>query len=518
LRSKIVFGLLLVMLVAFAALLFLRERPSHMAPAPPGESGATPGAVPVSDSTVAVPVEATGAGPSAADGGSIGDAGALAEGGSPVDAGPVKLLDRPLRVVTMGWDLAAPGLLVNGGTAPSASSEFAAAGLDVHIASVDSMAAIEGAMARGGADKDGADIVVVPMPAFVASYERLRALSPEIFFVVGFSRGRDGLVSSRDPALERPAKGDLKLAGAPGDAATFLSLFVLDLAGIPPTDVKLAPPDSKPDDAPLAAIDRGTDDLGAGRRSLVLTTADAPRLVPFVAASPRGLLEKSGRAVAAWARVWLTGTQKLAADAPAGARQVAAVQGAPEPLSLLKRLGQSAPATLGDNVRIAGLSGRGALTLEVLFQRTWQLWRGVGVLATPAPEVTPVSNAVIAALARSDPQLVDPPSGRSGAGSESEGGKKGAAPDKGKPLFVSRMPEGKLDEEGFVNAVGLIAGVFERSQVRVAVHQGGGVDTGKTKKMIERVEGRFDVPAGRLVPAKGALGKGAAAAEVLAVP
>jgi hypothetical protein len=60
--------------------------------------------------------------------------------------------------------------------------------------------------------------------------------------------------------------------------------------------------------------------------------------------------------------------------------------------------------------------------------------------------------------------------------------------------------------------------VFERSPIRVAVQPAGVVDVGKTKKVIERVQDRFDVPPGRLTPARAALGKGAAALEILAVP
>lgn len=516
-REKIVFGLLLIMLVAFAAILVRRERLPHQAPAP-----LVDGLSPITAGSGVPAAGGSAAGGSAAvplDGGPLDAAveATTALDGGPSDAGAPKLLDRPLRVVTMGWDLAAPGLLVNGGLAPTPTSEFGAAGLSVHIASVDSMAAVEAAMARGGADKDGADIVIVAMPSLVASYERLRALSPEIFFVTGFSRGREAVVSAKGGIPSPPFKGELKLAAAaPGDAAAFLGLFVLDLAGFPPGEVRIAPLDARVEDAPLAAIDRGAvDPASSPRKTLLFTTADTPRLVPYVAVAQRGLLEKSGRAAAAWARVWLEGTRKLAADAPSGARQVAAVQGAPEPLTLLKRLGEMAPATLGDNVRITGLSGRGALTLEVLFQRTWQIWRGAGVLATPAPELTPVSNAVIAALARAEPALVDPPPARA---SEADGKKGSAALDRAKTLLVSRQPEGKLDEEAFVGSAGLTAAVFERSPIRVAVHQGAAVDAAKTKRIIERVQDRFDVPAGRLSPAKASLGKGPGAIEVLAVP
>ena len=509
-REKVVFGLLLIMLIAFGGILVTRERQAHQAPVPPAASVvpvAAGSGAPAASSSVAVDAGI----PDAAVVDAAIDAG-------PADAGSPKLFDRTLRVVVMGWDLAAPGLLVNGGREPGPASEFSAAGLEVQIAAVDSIAAVEAAMARGGADKDGADIVIVPMPSFVASYERLRALSPEIFFVTGFSRGREALVSAKAGLPSPPVKGEVKLAAAAaGDPASFLGLFVLDLAGFPPGEVKIGPLDARADEAPFGAVDRGSvDPASSPRKTLLLTTADTPRLIPYVAVAQRGLLEKSGRAAAAWARAWLEGTRKLAADAPSGARQVTSVQGAPEPLALLKRLGEVSPATLGDNVRMTGLSGRGALTLEVLFQRTWQLWRGAGILATPAPELPPISNAVIAALARSEPSLVEPPAVRGVEGADPKKG--GADADRGKTLLVSRQPEGKLDEEALVGAAGLIAAVFERSPIRVAVHQGPALDTTRTKRLIERVQDRFDVPAGRLAPAKASLGKGPGAVEVLSVP
>lgn len=519
-RRAIVFGLLVVMLFAFGGLLAVRPRSAHDAPAPPGDSA--PGATAQTASTGQAGASAS-AGAAAvvlADAAAPGDGGPTASATSSAkepNARPEPLLDRPLRVVSIGWELAAPGLLVNGGMTPSPTSEFSAAGLTVHLAAVDGMASVEAAMARGGADKDGADVALVALPSFVASYEKLRALSPEVFFVVGWSRGREALVSSHDALPSPPVKGELKMAAVAGEPAAFLGLFVLDAAGIAPADVRLVAPGSKVEDAPLAAIDRGVEGgPDAARKNLLLTTADTPRLIPFVAVSPRGMLEKSGPALSAWARVWLEGMKRLAADAPSGARQVAAVRGAPDPLALLKRMGEMAPATLGDNARVAGLSGRGALTLEVLFQRSWQLWRGVGLLATPSPDAAPVSNAVVATIARAQPSLVEPPAVRP---SEGQDGKKfDGASDKGKALFVHRLPEGKLDEDALVASAGLLATVFERSPVRIAVHQGGAVDGARTKRMIERIQDRFDIPPGRLVPAKSALGKGAAAIEVLAAP
>ena len=110
-----------------------------------------------------------------------------------------------------------------------------AAGVPVSLRPVDAMASVEGALARGGADKEGADIAVVPFSDLVASYERLRALSPEVFFVVGWSRGREALVSTKEalpssadkPEAKSGDKPAVSMVGAPGDAATFLGLFAL---------------------------------------------------------------------------------------------------------------------------------------------------------------------------------------------------------------------------------------------------------------------------------------------------
>lgn len=525
-RARIVFGLLLAMLIAFPILLFARPRPEHKAPSytvsdlgtglfgtPIGvtsgsaSSGASAGPAP-SGSGAAV-VAASAKGSAGAE-----DAGAPAE-----DAGAPKLLDRPLRVVTVGWDLAAPGILENEGLAPSAKGGFGSAGLDVNIGVVDSMAAIEGSMARGGADKDGADIVIVPLPWLVSSYEKLRALTPEVFMVVGFSRGRDALVGAKDslPVAGSKDAKEVKIAAEATDPAAFLGLFVMDLAGIGASDIKFLPSDARSDEAVYAAIDRGivTEPAKAGRRHLLLTTADTPRLLPYVAVAQRGLLEKHTKVVSAWARGWLNGMKKLSADAPAGARQIAAVPGAPEPLALLKRMGEIVPASLGDNVRLSGLSGRGAMTLDLLFNRAWQLYRGAGVLATPVPEETPVTNGVIASLARLMPEMIDPPA--AGRNSEASNGKKKETSEKARVLLTVRVGEtGKLDEEALVNALGLLSGVFERSELRVSVNQGGGVDGGRTKKMMERAQERFGIEVTRLSASKGAIGKGAAGVEVMA--
>ena len=377
-RVKVVFGLLFGLFAAFGVLTVMRGTTPHQAPVPPAPAAIASGA------------PAASAGASAAA--SASGAPAASSSAEPPDAGPTKLLDRPLRVITLGWDLAAPGVLANGGLEPSPSSDFVAAGVDTRIIATDVMNVVEAALARGGADKDGADVAIVPFSQFVASYERLRALTPEAFFILGWSRGREAVISTKDALPTLNDKGEpkeIKMIGTAGDPAAFLGLFALDAAGIPAGSVRLVASDTRPEDAALAAIDRDAAPADAARRNILLTTADASHLVPFVAVAQHGLLEKSKKALAVWARVWLDGTRKLASDSPTAARQIAAAPGAPEPIALLKRLGQTGSATLTDNARVGGLSGRGAVTLDSLFQRTWRIWRASGLLATPAPEAAP---------------------------------------------------------------------------------------------------------------------------------
>jgi hypothetical protein len=272
----------------------------------------------------------------------------------------------------------------------------------------------------------------------------------------------------------------------------------------------VAPGAAHPDDPPLAAVDRGLAPTDGARRNILVTTADASRLVPYVAVAQHGLVDKHAPALVAWAKVWLEAQKKLGDDPPTAARTIVTAPGAPELLALLKRLGDIAPASLGDNARLVGLSGRGALSLEGLFQESWRLWRGAGILATPAPDNAPVSGAIIASLVRNNPSLI--------TGAKPGGKPAPAGADALKALITFKQPEGKLDEPALLAQAGLFADAFERSAMRVAVVKGGSVDAAATKKLIETVEQRFDVTPGRLVAAKKAPGKAAGAIEILAAP
>ena len=498
-RKKILLVVLSLLLVGWGVMLGLQKRTQHQAPAvaaPPPSSSSSASAsasgsasAPVSGSPTTSPSGVASASPS----------------GDP-DAGAPKLMDRPLRVTTLGWDIAAPGLLANGGADPAAKSDFSAIGLEVHIAPTDATASLEAALARGGEDKEGADIAILPLPTFVASYERLRALSLDMFFVTGWSRGHDAIVGSK---AEWPTKGEVKVAGVAGSPAAFVAMWAFDLQGIAPSQIKIVAPGEPAASAPFAAIDRSSQaPRDPMRGALLLTTADAPHLVPYVAVAPRGLIETRSKALIAWAGAWLAGARKLSQDAPAGARAVSSVKGAPEPIALLQTLGQSQPATLADNVRIVGLSGRSAVTLERLFQRSWALWRAASILATPPPDAAPVSTGVISALARAEP-------GQAAGGDDDKPRDLGTS---AKTLITYRQADGKLDETSLIEAAGVLAGVFERAPLRLAVTSGGSVDKARTKKVIDDATGRFGLAPGRIVAAAKPVPQTAAAIEVLTAP
>ena len=163
-------------------------------------------------------------------------------------------------------------------------------------------------------------------------------------------------------------------------------------------------------------------------------------------------------------------------------------------------------ATISDNIHLMSLSGRSALTLPVLFQRTWQLYRGVSFVSTPPPETLPIATSIVTALARSNEASANHDN-RAAKGDFKEG----------KDAFVVYRQD-KLDEEALVNTIGLLAAVFERSVLRVSINgQAAAVDVAKTKKVVDAAEGQFGVESGRLVVATKTKAHGAAI-EVLSLP
>ncbi len=414
-------------------------------------------------------------------------------------------MKRPLRVVALGWDLVAPGALANGGLKPGTGSTFSEAGLDVALEATDSTKKLEQALARGGADEAGADVAVVPMPSYVAAYERLRALDPKVFFVVGWSKGREALYS-KEASLTNVPSGKISLLAKPGTPAAFAGLFLLDLAGVDTDDVDLwkEPHDRKSPTFDAIALS-GEAAPDPARGTLLMTTADAPRLVPLVAIAQGGFVASHTEALTVWARGWLEGEERIQSDAAASARAIAKYQGAPDPLVLINRLGPVGWATLADNARWAGLSGRGAVTLETLFDRAWRLWRSIGILSTPRPETPSTSPAVIASLVR---QMGAPDSPK-----VTPKKRKGDKSPK-RVLLAYRVSGKKVDERALVSEIGVLADVFSRSTLRVSVR--GYRHAKKSADIVEQARGRFGLDASRVVAADNPATHAAAMVEVLA--
>lgn len=401
-----------------------------------------------------------------------------------VAAAPALAPERPLRVTALGWELLGPAVIANDGLTPGAASQFSQAGLAVELTIAKTSDELAAQLARGGGSTEGADVALLPLPTFVASYEQLRALAPEVFFVIGWSDGRDAIAAERAKLLtEGPTNASsIALVGAPGQPATLLGLFALEQAGVDLDRVELIPAhDDRAKHATLRAIERTQANI-VDARDLVLTSADAPRLIPMVAVAPAGFVHGNTDALARFTRVWLAGVDQLGADVPDAARRIAAQPGAPEAVALLERMGYVSFADLADAVHLAGLSGRGAVSLEVLFQRTWSLWREVGVLSTPAPEHAPLDNLVLASVALGEgaPVVLNH-----------------AQPSRaGERLVLVHCvpPDAALDEEALVDEIGFLAGSFVRAEIELSMRRDKQAPRRDLKIIAEAIE-RYDLDA-----------------------
>ena len=475
---------LLAMLGALATLLYVQRADGEAgAPvaqtassAPAGSAGAA------SDKPGATPVASIAAGPA-----------------KPVPPRPPPLA-RAIRTVALGWELLAPGVLASDAPA-GAPSAYKTAGLEVSFANATSMDEVEAALARGGGDATGADLAIVPLSSYAASYERLRALTPELMFVVGWSRGREALFGRDLAALARPpATGSVRLAATAGRPETLFALVMLDLAGVPPSRIELVDPP-----AALTAALRTTRKPPSGK--LLVSSADTPRLMPLVAVVPHGFAAAHAAELEAWTRAWLGGVAQLHRDPPAAGRLVATLPGAPPVLGVIEALGQLEFASLRENAAAFGLSGRGALTLDEICRTTWRIWRDTGVITTPVPEAAPLFADVVAALVRADPAAVaQQPPPRDPTGDTAR------RPD---VLLVVRTPpgaSGKLDADAFVTRIGLLAGIFDRLQLRVAAKDG----PRAAELLTDLARDRFGLRPDQLVPSPRPAVGAAATIDVLA--
>lgn len=486
-KSYATFFIIAVMILSLVFLLVTRERGAHDAPAE------------------VVVVEDAGL-----------DAGV--EGGPPilaaVDAAPDAPADKPLRVATLGWELSAGG------------AAFTSASPRIELAPETTLDAIEQRLARGGADPQGADVAVLPLPSFIASFDRLRALEPRVFLVVGYSHGREEVHAAPGALAKAPPGGDeVKLAAfAPGsdasvralssESATVLGLFALDLLGVAPSRIKIvAPGTPEAKTALVSAVNKGAPD----ERKVAFSTSDAARLIPIVAVAPKGVIDSREPALREWSKGWLDGQTKGKSDVPNLARRLAAkeglpfangVGGAPEALVLVERLGQVENVTLDEESSIMGpLAVRFPASLETVAARTWTLARGSGLTAAAAPDPLPIDARVISTIA-------PPPKAEPLKDSEADGGSTttfGPLPSGATMLAQLRAVDGEGDK--VAGQVWFLSGVFPRAVFKVAAK--GGAKAAQQVAASARDKG---VAAGRLGTSANEPAGVFATADILAPP
>jgi hypothetical protein len=310
------------------------------------------------------------------------------------------------------------------------------------------------------------------------------------------------LLGARDGMLAKPGAvaGEVTVVSV-DPSATLLALFALDEAGTPPARVRLVA-DSKT--ATLAALARPLppERPADAPSRVLLTTAEATRLVPLVAVAARGFVEGHAATMTALLRAWDRGAIELRRDVPAAARRIASEPGAPEPATMLERLGWMSDPGLADERDALGGGGGGGLstgasplTVGLLFARDWQLLRDAGVLTSPTPNPPPVDPAP---FLRAFPTLLGAPMVDPGDGA--------------RVLLVRRFAKG--DAAAVATSVASLASVFDRSVVRVTSKP-----PSLARDAADAALAHRRLPADRVVVVPTALADtGVALVEVLAAP
>ncbi|MDB4945502.1 MAG: hypothetical protein JWP97_5036 [Labilithrix sp.] len=475
--------------------------------------------VPDADPVVVESADAGDAG--AADGALL----AATDAAGAVDAAPAaRPAERPLRVVTLGWELAAAGVAMT-----TAGVDAGGAGA-IELAPETTLDAVEQRLARGGVDPVGADVAVLPLPAFVVAYDRLRALDPRAFAVVGFSHGREeihaapGVLQKAAPgaddlkmvALGPTSAGDATARAGGSESATLLGLFAVDLVGVPASRVRfLAPGAEGAKAANVSAIVRGA----ADERRLAFTSADASRFIPLVAIAAKKQIDDGEPRLRELTRAWLEGVDRAGKDASNVARRLANKEGlplaagvgaAPEVIALIDRLGQIAPAGLADQRNLMGSGARGPATIEALAQRQWALARAGGLTSSAAPSPLPVDERIVTVIAPAPSARGPSPDAADGG---ADAGAFAALPAGTTPLLTYRA-EPSSDAAAVVAQIGLLSGVFERAAFRITAKGG----EKAARLLAATARDRFELPAARLATANGEPAGAFAVVEVLALP
>ena len=425
---------------------------------------------------------------------------------------PGPTLKRPLKVAAVAWELLAPALLENEGLAANEKSPLSQMGSPTALSVVGNTEAANRALSRGGEDGTGADVILVSLPSFLASYPTLRALDPIIFFVSHWSVGREVITTPSKKSLERlPSRGTLGFS-TDGDEATFAALFLTSFAGIEASRLELIEVGggSTKQKVHLHAQTLATTEEAAATQQshVVVGTTQARRLIPFVAVTQRSFAEKHTLVLQNFLLGFRKGQAQLSEDAAAAGRKISKLEGAPEPIALLGALGRLEPVSMKENAALFGLAGRGAIHIDKLLTRGFRLWRQAKLTNAPPPEKSLVDGHVVAQAVRS---LTPSPKNEPKAFKAGEGA--------GKALLVYRQRGKSFNEDELLAEVGLLAGVFTRSQLAVTLHGGGGATQKRTLAFIERARERFGLRDNKLVRGSAlARGRVFATVEILPVP
>jgi hypothetical protein len=336
---------------------------------------------------------------------------------------------RALRVVSLQWELTAPESIMTDATAgvPFAVETTVTTGLD----------ALQARLARGGADRDGADLAIMSIADFAVTRDKLTALDLRIVQVLGFARGKIELV--RTSEAHKP--GDpLVIAGSTMPLGAWLGVFGVDAPRDHLRFVTLDAPEAKtahyragPRMAPVGPTER-----------VQFSLVDASRLVPLVIAAPRATATGLTRELEAFTVAHQKAVAIVERDAAAAAARVARTAGAPDALAMVERLGEV--EWIGAEAQAASLG----MTQSLLAEGTARLVRA-SLISTQVPDgIDPYADAGAATA------VLGPDAGKAAGPSDA-----GAAP--GARLLTSMRGDALS-----VRACGLLAFAFPKAQVLVS--------------------------------------------------
>ncbi len=431
--------------------------------------------------------------PDALDAGALSDARAV-EGGAaaaPMEAAAPVAPSNKLRLAVLSWELAAPVA----GMDPAA--------VEATVLSVPQ--SVETRLARGGDDPEGADLAVVPLAEFISMYDRLRALEPSVVALAGYSHGKEELTAPGDAAAPKP--GDM--VGTSGDAAaTLLAIYALDFMRTDVSKVKLV---SDPADVANAAW--VTAPHASSKKRIVLSSADASRLLPAVIIAPRRTREAKKAALVRFVSTWFDGTARVRGNAPGVAKELEArkaplfsaasekPQGA---LAIVERLGQIEWTTPQDNADAFGVTESKVAHVDELMTLSWRLLRTAGVIAASTPAQLPITKDIVAEAVKVTAQPGDAPKAPAELMDD-------AGAPKGLNVLLTRRYD-DLDEATLLADIGQTARLFDHGVVRVTTRGGDKASRALVSKA------RKDSMSDRVYPGVVSLGTAAAAIEVCVAP